>query len=68
MTTYTSLNDGETPQIVVHPTHKISEVNDNIYGGFAEHVGKSPAIAHASDNQRHEMSIQDIGGLFANFW
>jgi alpha-N-arabinofuranosidase len=40
MTTYTNLNEVVTPQIVVHPTHIISKVNDNIYGGFAEHIGR----------------------------
>jgi alpha-N-arabinofuranosidase len=40
MTTYTNIPEGESPQIVVHPTHRISKVNKNIYGSFVEHIGR----------------------------
>jgi alpha-N-arabinofuranosidase len=37
MTTFTRIADDETPTITVHPHHKLSKVNDNIYGGFTEY-------------------------------
>ena len=40
MTTFTKLQAGEQPSISVFPTHKLSKVNDNIYGGFTEHMGR----------------------------
>lgn len=36
MASFTRIADDETPSIVIHPTHKISKINDNIYGGFTE--------------------------------
>ena len=40
MTTFTKLAEGEQAQISVYPSHKLSKVNDNIYGGFTEHMGR----------------------------
>jgi hypothetical protein len=34
--TFTRIEEGEQPSIVVHPSHKVAKVNDNIYGGFTE--------------------------------
>jgi hypothetical protein len=36
MATFTRIPEEETPSITVHPDHKISKINDNIYGGFTE--------------------------------
>jgi hypothetical protein len=36
MATFTRISDEETPSITIHPDHKISKINDNIYGGFTE--------------------------------
>jgi len=36
MTTFTKLSDEEEPRIEIHPTFKLSKINDNIYGGFTE--------------------------------
>lgn len=38
MATFTKISEDETPSITVHPTHKISKINNNIYGGFTEYV------------------------------
>nr|OQO26526.1 hypothetical protein B0A51_07929 [Rachicladosporium sp. CCFEE 5018] len=40
MTTFTKLDDGGQPCITVSPYHRLSKVNDNVYGGFAEHMGR----------------------------
>ncbi|KAK3074401.1 hypothetical protein LTR53_003195 [Teratosphaeriaceae sp. CCFEE 6253] len=40
MTTFTKLSAGEQASISVYPSHKLSKVNDNIYGGFTEHMGR----------------------------
>ena len=40
MSTFTKKNSGENPEISVHPTRKLSKINDNIYGGFTEHMGR----------------------------
>ncbi|KAK1819107.1 hypothetical protein LTR12_006422 [Friedmanniomyces endolithicus] len=40
MTTFTKLEVGEQPSIAVYPSHKLSKINDNIYGGFTEHMGR----------------------------
>ncbi|KAK3650364.1 hypothetical protein LTR56_006342 [Elasticomyces elasticus] len=40
MTTFTKLPAGEQPSISVYPSHKLSKINDNIYGGFTEHMGR----------------------------
>ncbi|KAK5684552.1 hypothetical protein LTS10_004422 [Elasticomyces elasticus] len=40
MTTFTKLPAGEHPSISVYPSHKLSKINDNIYGGFTEHMGR----------------------------
>lgn len=37
MTTFTKLDEQETPVISVHPSRKISKVNPNIYAGFTEY-------------------------------
>ncbi|TLD36933.1 glycoside hydrolase family protein [Venturia nashicola] len=40
MATYTKISESETPSISVNPRHKLSKINDNIYGGFTEHMGR----------------------------
>ncbi|RHZ48097.1 alpha-N-arabinofuranosidase [Aspergillus thermomutatus] len=40
MTTFTKLNDQETPSISVHASRRISKINPNIYAGFTEHMGR----------------------------
>lgn len=40
MATYTKIPEWETPSISVNPRHKLSKINDNIYGGFTEHMGR----------------------------
>ncbi|KAJ6190386.1 hypothetical protein N7519_000407 [Penicillium mononematosum] len=40
MTTFTKLEDHETPLISVHPSRRISKINPNIYAGFTEHMGR----------------------------
>ncbi|KAF1930173.1 glycoside hydrolase family 51 protein [Didymella exigua CBS 183.55] len=40
MATFTSIPGGEKPSISVHPDYKIAKINENIYGGFTEHMGR----------------------------
>ena len=40
MTTYTKLAEGEQATISIYPERKLSKINDNIYGGFTEHMGR----------------------------
>lgn len=40
MTTYTKVEDSEQATISVYPSHKLSKINKNIYGGFTEHIGR----------------------------
>ena len=40
MTTYTEIRDGEQATISIYPSHKLSKINENIYGGFTEHIGR----------------------------
>ncbi|EMC94106.1 glycoside hydrolase family 51 protein [Baudoinia panamericana UAMH 10762] len=40
MTTFTKLDDGDQPGIFVYPSHKLSKINDNVYSGFTEHMGR----------------------------
>ncbi|KAK7182401.1 hypothetical protein DPSP01_002307 [Paraphaeosphaeria sporulosa] len=40
MTSFTRIADEGSPSIIVHPDHKIAKINDNIYGGFTEHMGR----------------------------
>ncbi|KAF2744378.1 glycoside hydrolase family 51 protein [Sporormia fimetaria CBS 119925] len=40
MATFTRINKDETPSIIIHPDHIISKIDDNIYGGFTEHMGR----------------------------
>ncbi|KAF1361419.1 glycoside hydrolase [Lizonia empirigonia] len=40
MATFTRIPDGEKPSISIHPTNKIAKINENIYGGFTEHMGR----------------------------
>ncbi|KAF2762081.1 glycoside hydrolase [Pseudovirgaria hyperparasitica] len=40
MATFTKIADNETPSITLDPTHTISKIDDNIYGGFCEHIGR----------------------------
>lgn len=36
MATFTKIPLDAEPVISVHPSFKVSEINDNIYGGFTE--------------------------------
>ena len=40
MTTFTKLDPGHSPEISVFPTHRLNQINRNIYGGFTEHIGR----------------------------
>ncbi|KAI4615297.1 uncharacterized protein J4E88_010454 [Alternaria novae-zelandiae] len=40
MASFTKIEESETPSITIHPSHKIAKINDNIYGGFTEHMGR----------------------------
>ncbi|KAF2672127.1 glycoside hydrolase [Microthyrium microscopicum] len=40
MATFTKLSASETPTIQINSKYKISKINDNIYGGFTEHMGR----------------------------
>ncbi|KAK3698219.1 hypothetical protein LTR37_017044 [Vermiconidia calcicola] len=40
MTTFTKLAEGKQAKISVCASHKLSKINDNIYGGFTEHMGR----------------------------
>jgi hypothetical protein len=40
MTTFTKLESNEQASIAVYPSRKLSKINDNIYGGFTEHMGR----------------------------
>lgn len=41
MATFTKIPEQETPSIALNPAHKISKINDNVYGGFTEYVDSS---------------------------
>lgn len=38
MTTYTKISDDERPCISIDPSFVVSEIDDNIYGGFTEYA------------------------------
>jgi alpha-N-arabinofuranosidase len=40
MTTFTKLEAGDQPLISVYPNRKLSKINDNVFGGFTEHMGR----------------------------
>ncbi|KAK4154521.1 putative alpha-L-arabinofuranosidase C [Chaetomidium leptoderma] len=40
MATFTRIDEGESPSITIHPANKIAKIDDNIYGGFTEHMGR----------------------------
>ncbi|EOA87710.1 hypothetical protein ACJQWK_02308 [Exserohilum turcicum] len=40
MATFTKIHESETPSISVHPSNTVAKVNDNLYGGFTEHMGR----------------------------
>jgi alpha-N-arabinofuranosidase len=40
MTTFTRLGADQQPVVSVYPKHKLAKINDNIYGGFTEHMGR----------------------------
>ena len=42
MASFARTSDDETPSIIIHPSHKIAKINDNIYGGFTEYVDTIP--------------------------
>ena len=40
MTTFTKISPGQQASISIHPQRKLNKINDNIYGGFTEHMGR----------------------------
>ncbi|USP75437.1 putative alpha-L-arabinofuranosidase C [Curvularia clavata] len=40
MASFTRIEESETPSISINPSHKIAKINDNLYGGFTEHMGR----------------------------
>ncbi|KAF2635470.1 glycoside hydrolase [Massarina eburnea CBS 473.64] len=40
MATFTRIPSSTPPSITIHPEHTIAQINDNIYGGFTEHMGR----------------------------
>ncbi|KAF1809099.1 family 51 glycoside hydrolase [Eremomyces bilateralis CBS 781.70] len=40
MAAFTRIAEGDVPSISVDPSHVISRINDNTYGGFTEHMGR----------------------------
>ncbi|KAF4973133.1 hypothetical protein FSARC_477 [Fusarium sarcochroum] len=40
MATFTRISDDERPTITVDPSAVLSKIEDNIYGGFTEHMGR----------------------------
>ncbi|GAM84523.1 hypothetical protein ANO11243_025190 [Dothideomycetidae sp. 11243] len=40
MATFTKVAEGETPSITVDVRDRISKIEDNVYGGFTEHMGR----------------------------
>ncbi|KAB8337242.1 hypothetical protein FH972_021544 [Carpinus fangiana] len=40
MTSFTKIADSAPASISVNASHKLSKINDNIYGGFIEHMGR----------------------------
>ncbi|KAF2453505.1 glycoside hydrolase superfamily [Lineolata rhizophorae] len=40
MATFTKISDEESPSISINAGHRIAKINDNIYGGFTEHMGR----------------------------
>ena len=47
MASFTKIPEAETPSISVNPQHKISKINDNVYGGFTEYVAcPAPPRSH----------------------
>lgn len=40
MTTFTPLAATAQPSLTISPSHKLSKINDNVYGGFTEHMGR----------------------------
>ncbi|KAF2093153.1 glycoside hydrolase [Rhizodiscina lignyota] len=40
MATFTKISGSEAPSVSINAKHKISKINDNVYGGFTEHMGR----------------------------
>lgn len=40
MASFTRIEESETPSISINPSHKVAKINDNLYGGFTEHMGR----------------------------
>ncbi|KAF2258190.1 glycoside hydrolase [Lojkania enalia] len=40
MASFTRILEDETPSIAINPRNKYAKINDNIYGGFTEHMGR----------------------------
>lgn len=48
MTTYTKISDEERPCISIDPSFTISEIDDNVYGGFTEYALSSLLVIFCS--------------------
>jgi hypothetical protein len=51
MTTFTKINDDETPTISVHPSRPLSKINPKIYSGFTEYDLRRAANMWITDSQ-----------------
>ncbi|KAK4234951.1 hypothetical protein C8A03DRAFT_37236 [Achaetomium macrosporum] len=40
MATFTRIEEEDTPSITIHPANIVTKIDDNIYGGFTEHMGR----------------------------
>ncbi|KAJ0135447.1 putative alpha-L-arabinofuranosidase C [Colletotrichum tanaceti] len=40
MATFTKIAEDARPSISLNPSHIISKIDDNVYGGFTEHMGR----------------------------
>ncbi|GKT81519.1 glycoside hydrolase family 51 protein [Colletotrichum tofieldiae] len=40
MATFTKIAEDARPSITLNPSHIISKIDDNVYGGFTEHMGR----------------------------
>jgi len=60
MASFTRIGEDEVPSIIVHADHKISKINDNIYGGFTEWVTSCAEVGEAGQELT---SAQAYGAL-----
>ncbi|UQC81582.1 alpha-L-arabinofuranosidase [Colletotrichum lupini] len=40
MATFTKIAEDARPSITLNPSHVVSKIDDNVYGGFTEHMGR----------------------------